>query len=114
MTGSLREKMIDSQWRSLFSPDEDAAKIEAEKAAWPEDMARAERRADAAILALREWLEAEGLAVVPREATHDMMTHAMLFRSVAERPPHVYDTAGVYRTMIAAAPDALKPPEPHQ
>jgi len=29
MTGSLREKLIDSEWRCMFSPDEDIATIEA-------------------------------------------------------------------------------------
>lgn len=61
---------------------------------------------DAQLLAL----EAAGVRLVPAEPTHDQMTHAMLHRSAAERPPHIYDTAGTYRVMLAASPYAKDKP----
>jgi hypothetical protein len=57
--------------------------------------------ADAAILALRDWLEAEGLVVVPREATERM-------QFIGNEYMPSGGSAFVYRTMIAAAPDALR------
>jgi len=85
MSGTLREMLMQQSWQEIMG-GQDLVTV------------------DAALATFREWLKQNGLVVVPREATHDQMTHAMLFRSVNERPPHVYDTAGVYRTMIAAAP----------
>jgi hypothetical protein len=58
--------------------------------------------ADAAILALREWLEAEGLVVVPREATGWMLAHGENDNIAG---CHMDE---IWRSMIAAAPDALR------
>lgn len=66
------------------------------------NVAEAQRIVDAILSAI----EAAGVRLVPAKPTHDQMTHAMLHRSVAERPPHIYDTAGVYRVMLAASPYA--------
>jgi DNA-binding transcriptional LysR family regulator len=63
---------------------------------------------DDALSALRQWLADEGLVVVPGEATEEQIKEAMLFRSLNERPPHVHNTAGLYRAMLSAAPDALE------
>jgi hypothetical protein len=113
----LRERLIDSEWRCMFSPDEDAATIETQKTAWPEDMARAERRADAAILALRQWMEEEGLVVVPRELDGKNPKHWGPVQEAvsegedwgvrfADKPER--EVMAMYRklvAMIAAAPD---------
>jgi hypothetical protein len=64
---ALREMLVESEWRCMFAPDEDPATIEAQKAAWPEDMARAERRADAALATFRTWLAENGMVVVSQE-----------------------------------------------
>ena len=51
---------------------------------------------------IREWLEAEGLVVVPREATEEVLWIGIKVR-------HEGASVGeIYATMIAAAPDALK------
>jgi hypothetical protein len=55
--------------------------------------------ADAALSAFRAWLEAEGLVVVPREATQDM-TGAVL-DACAPR----LKIMKTYAAMIAASPD---------
>jgi hypothetical protein len=86
--------------------------------------AEGERIADAAILALREWLEERGMVVVPREAPLEMLfkgEEAMADKDVAlimrrkdgkaSATETVLDTlyAGdVWSAMIAAAPDALR------
>jgi len=63
--------------------------------------------ADAALSALRQWLAYEGLAIVPREATPHMCTHASLVEvDDIELTPSEYRAA--WRAMIAAAPDTLK------
>jgi hypothetical protein len=63
--------------------------------------------ADAAILALRQWLADEGLVVVPREATASMCTHASLVEvDDIELTPSEYRAA--WQAMISAAPDALE------
>ena len=65
--------------------------------------------ARAAILALRQWMDAEGLVVVPREATERMFRAGSLFRLTSPVEVSGYkDTVGIYAAMIAAAPDALK------
>ena len=58
--------------------------------------------ADAAILALRQWLADQGLVVVPRDATQEM-TGAVL-DACAPR----LEIMKTYAAMIAAAPDALE------
>ena len=73
--------------------------------------AEGERIADAAILALRQWLAGEGLVVVPKTPSEDQFRAGSTFRFTVET--HGYkDTAGIYEAMIAAAPDALKAPPP--
>ena len=57
---------------------------------------------DEAILALRQWMEDEGLAIVPREATQEM-TGAVL-DACAPRS----EIMKTYTAMIAAVPDALE------
>ena len=54
--------------------------------------------------ALRQWLEAEGLVVVPRDATQEM-TGAVL-DACAPR----LEIMKTYAAMIAAAPDVLGKP----
>jgi hypothetical protein len=72
-----------------------------------DEVVNAAEVADAAILALRQWMDAEGLAIVPREATGEMFQAAHAADPTA---PHL--TPGewrlAYRAMIAAAPDALR------
>jgi hypothetical protein len=58
--------------------------------------------ADAAIAALCAWLEAEGLAIVPKKATGAMFSAAL------QRDDHGDLYHGIYAAMIAAAPDALR------
>jgi hypothetical protein len=58
--------------------------------------------ADAAILALRQWLADEGLAIVPKKATGAMFSAAL------QRDDHGDLYHGIYTAMIAAAPDALE------
>jgi hypothetical protein len=70
--------------------------------------------ADAAILALRQWLADEGLVVVPREPTVGMFRE--LTRPFKDKPELEFtfgawalgSFADDYRAMIAAAPDALR------
>jgi len=57
--------------------------------------------ADAAILAFRQWMDAEGLAIVPKKATGAMFSAAL------QRDDHGDLYHGIYTAMIAAAPDAL-------
>jgi hypothetical protein len=80
-------------------------------------------QADAAILALRQWMDAEGLVCVPRGATEEMLLKgeeemakkdvALILRrkaGEADATETVLDSlyAGdVYTAMIAAAPDVL-------
>ena len=59
--------------------------------------------ADAAILALRQWMDAEGLVCVPRDAT-DKMIDAYWDRCGLKSGSETWDT------MIAAAPDVLGKP----
>jgi hypothetical protein len=64
--------------------------------------------ADAALYALRTWLDANGLVCVPREATNEMLVlggrSADDFRS---QPGPYPRTKAVWKSMISAAPDAL-------
>jgi hypothetical protein len=100
----LRKAMFNAIWRCGFAPHEDPATVERMKAEWPEAVPKAQKRADAAILALRQWLADEGLVVVPREATKDVLWIGIKVRhegaSVEE----------IYAAMIAAAPDVLGKP----
>jgi hypothetical protein len=63
--------------------------------------------ADAAILALRQWLADEGLVVVPREATEEMLEAAVRSRPTALKPTIGDTIACEYRAAVAAAPDPL-------
>ena len=75
------------------------------------DVSDAYKIADDALATVRQWLADEGLAVVPREATSHMCTHASLVEvDDIELTPSEYCAA--WRAMIAAAPDALKAPDP--
>jgi hypothetical protein len=79
----------------------------------------ADEFADAAILALRQWMEAEGLVCVPREATEEMMWAGETARKAPRGPgsiaqsmessglAHHHLELSIYRAMIAAAPAPL-------
>ena len=78
--------------------------------AWPHDWDAADQNqyrnlARAAILALRQWMDAEGLVCVPREATDDMQVAGtedwLCERAMEDR------ALACWKAMIAAAPDAL-------
>jgi hypothetical protein len=66
---------------------------------WCYDMERAPRDGTP-ILALRQWMDAEGLVCVPREATDDMLIAGVESDAVQ----HPWDALDVYCRMIAAAP----------
>ena len=71
--------------------------------------AEGERIADAAILALRQWMDAEGLVCVPKTITAEMAW--CLENNFAEPLPasqlHANNWQDAYTAMIAAAPDVL-------
>ena len=72
----------------------------------PNNWGSALHHADAAILALRQWMEEEGLVCVPKSPSQDQFRAGSAFRFAAET--HGYkNTAGIYEAMIAAAPDPL-------
>ena len=109
---TLREKLFNAIWRCGFAPDEDPQLVEIRKFDWPDDVARVEKRADAALSALRQWLADEGLVVVPREGTPEMWRAAQMNSEVGayvcSNWAEAYDCIEqIYRVMIAAAPDAL-------
>jgi aspartate aminotransferase-like enzyme len=58
-------------------------------------------RADAALAAFRQWMDAEGLVCVPREATQEMTG------AVCEPGEDRRIAMKLYALMIAAAPDPL-------
>jgi hypothetical protein len=60
--------------------------------------AEGERIADAAVLALRQWMDAEGLVCVPRDATEEMSDASPFGHGLASH---------TWAAMIAAAPDVL-------
>jgi hypothetical protein len=60
--------------------------------------------ADAALSALCQWLDAEGLVVVPRETTEEMLD-AVMSTNTAN---NVWQAVRIYTAMISAAPDALE------
>ena len=66
------------------------------------DVSDAYKIADDALATFREWLEKNGLVVVPRDATQEM-TGAVL-DACAPR----LEIMKTYTAMIAAAPDALE------
>ena len=72
------------------------------------DVADAYKIADDALATFREWMEKNGLAVVPREATIDMVGYANVEAAVRGDirmiPGHYKN---VWSGMIAAAPDTL-------
>jgi hypothetical protein len=77
------------------------------KNSWQEDMVGPHLvRVDDALSALRQWIEDEGLAIVPKKATGAMFSAAL------QRDDHGDLYHGIYTAMIAAAPDALKAPDP--
>ena len=64
-----------------------------------------EIQTDAALATFREWLEQNGMVVVPREATTSMVMHASLVEvDDIELTPSEYRAA--WQAMIAAAPDS--------
>ena len=81
-------------------------------------------QADAAILALRQWMDAEGLVCVPRAETYEMREAGLsAFHDEAQQRGINIADAGlaytmlmrtIYTAMIAAAPDALKATDPAQ
>ena len=99
---TLREMLFNAIWRCGFAPHEDPAVVEKMKSEWPDDAARVEKLGDAALSALRQWMEDEGLAIVPREADQDM-TGAVLKPGALR-----WEVMKTYAAMIAAAPDALE------
>ena len=99
---TLREMLFNAIWRCGFAPHEDPAVVEKMKSEWPDDAARVEKLGDAALSALRQWMEDEGLAIVPKKATGAMFSAAL------QRDDHGDLYHGIYTAMIAAAPDALE------
>lgn len=87
MTQSLREGLFNAVWRCGFAPHEDPATVEKMKAEWPEDVASAQRRADATLSTFRQWLEAR---------------HGCNVDDVLD---------DLFQEQIAAAPDPLKEPK---
>jgi hypothetical protein len=79
------------------------------------DLYRAQQAMDAALAAFRQWLDAEGLVCVPREATDKMVFAAEDVLALSKRGGAVSQTlvspaAGIWEAMIAAAPDVLGKP----
>jgi hypothetical protein len=78
--------------------------------------AEGERIADAAILALREWLEERGLAIVPKDPKLAMLDALGACAQRITIDPEddqawkatAFNGLSMYRAMIASAPDALK------
>jgi hypothetical protein len=68
--------------------------------------AEGERIADAALAAFRQWMDADGLVCVPREATAIMCLHASLVE-VDDIQLTASEYRDAWRAMIAAAPDPL-------
>jgi hypothetical protein len=62
--------------------------------------------ADAAILALRQWLADEGLVVVQRNPSDAMAEAGWSVRGTQFEPTP--DAQEIYRAMISAVPDALE------
>ena len=94
------------------------------KHSWQEDMVGPHLvRVDDALSALRQWMEDEGLVVVPREPTVGMF-RALTLSQVGDDDQNyrlgcwaLGSFAADYAAMISAAPDALKafdgvPPSP--
>ena len=97
MTGSLRDSIAEA---ALKAATTHGGKITLINVGMP--LYDLDAVADAAILALREWLEERGLAIVPKEATEEVLWIGIKVR-------HEGASVGeIYATMIAAAPDALK------
>jgi hypothetical protein len=67
-----------------------------------------ERQADAAILALRQWLADEGLVVVPIHSTLQMDEAGSKEAQMAHAEGISVDAEVMWDFMIAAAPDALE------
>lgn len=67
-----------------------------------------ERQADAAILALRQWLADEGLVVVPIHSTLQMDEAGSKEARMAHAEGISVDAEVMWDFMIAAAPDALR------
>ena len=93
----LREAMFNAIWRCGFAPHEDPATVERMKAEWPEAIPKAQKRADAAILALRQWMDAEGLTIVP----DDVSNWHVRFTQFA---------SGEVQSALDSAPDVLGKP----
>ncbi len=65
-------------------------------------------QSDAALATFREWLAENGLVVVPREATEEMLVRGGRSADDFRSQPGPYPrTKAVWKSMIAAAPDAL-------
>ena len=72
--------------------------------------------ADAALSALRQWLADQGLVVVPRDATQEMNSASYMLYMREKNNDSAWSGKKnghlIYAAMIAAAPDALKAPDP--
>jgi hypothetical protein len=79
------------------------------KHSWQEDMVGPDLvRVDDAIDALRQWMEDEGLVVVPRDPSDAMAEAGWSVRGTQFEPTP--DAQEIYRAMIAASPDVLGKP----
>jgi hypothetical protein len=72
------------------------------------DVSDAYKIADDALATVREWLEKNGLAVVPRDPSDAMAEAGWSVRGTQFEPTP--DAQEIYRAMIAAAPDVLGKP----
>jgi hypothetical protein len=60
------------------------------------------------LAALRQWLEAEGLVVVPRDSTMQMCQQGDCTTAMAFEGGYQCEAEAVWDRMISAAPDALR------
>ena len=72
------------------------------------DVSDAYKIADDALATVREWLEKNGLAVVPRDPSDAMAEAGWSVRGTQFEPTP--DAQEIYRAMIAASPDVLGKP----
>lgn len=72
------------------------------------DTARMCLDVDDALATFREWLEENGLVVVPREATREMRLAGFDARYEQGEEPADWNSGTVYAAMIAAAPNHLE------
>jgi hypothetical protein len=73
-----------------------------------DEVTNGDELADAALAAFRQWMDAEGLACVPREATEDMALVAIEgTQQAGYRKPTRTQVTVAHRWMCYAAPDPL-------